>query len=490
MLSGKKKNMLAIPVEIQSIFHRTLINKSIPVKYHSHFKKWLRYYLDFCYKYNHPASEHQSLSYFIRKLQEKHQKEFQIKQAQQAVSFYYEIVESQRSSHREPVAKKILKNDDNSFSKKSVPNVKKTESALTEFRLANSIDYSGIVSESTLETIKETEPSKTITKSVSWLDAYNDLNSAIKVKHYSPKTLKSYTGWLRKFQAFTKSKSLDLLSDTDIKDFLTFLAVKRNVSSSTQNQAFNALLFFYRHVLKKEPGIIKDTVRAKRKPYIPVVLSKQEINAILLHQSYPYDLVIKMLYGCGLRLFECLNLRIHNFNFDAGILTIHDGKGKKDRTVPIPRMIVPELYLHLERVKKLHENDLKAGYAGAFMFGQIETKYKGCAKELIWQWFFPAKLLTSVPETGEIRRYHLHETHVQKALKKAVQQAQIIKRVSCHTFRHSFASHLLQANYDIRTIQELLGHSDIRTTMIYTHTIQSQTIKEAKSPLDFQINHC
>ncbi len=201
--------------------------------------------------------------------------------------------------------------------------------------------------------------------------------------------------------------------------------------------------------------------------------------------AYPNNLIVKLLYGCGLRMFECLNLRINNFNFDAGILTIHDGKGKKDRTVPLPEKILKELKAHLERVKNLHKKDLSSGYDGAFMFAAIEKKYKNCAKELIWQWFFPAIKLTTVPDTKEIKRYHFHETHVQVAIKNAVKDLGICKRVATHTFRHSFATHLLQANYDIRTIQELLGHSDVRTTMIYTHTIKSQTVKEAKSPLDF-----
>jgi integron integrase len=291
--------------------------------------------------------------------------------------------------------------------------------------------------------------------------------------------------WVKKFQTFTRNKDTLLLSSNDVKEFLTFLAVKRKVSASTQNQAFNALLFLYRHVIKKDFENLKDTPRAKRKRYIPVVLSREEIDAIFEHLLYPYDLVAKLLYGCGLRLFECVNIRVNNFNFDACILTVHDGKGKKDRTVPLPETILPELKAHLERVKNLHQIDLDANYSGAFLFDLLDKKYKNCARELVWQWFFPAKTLTLVPETGEFRRYHLHESHVQKAIKRAVGKSKICKRASAHTFRHSFATHLLQANYDIRTIQELLGHSDVRTTMVYTHTIKSKSIKESKSPLDF-----
>ncbi len=332
-------------------------------------------------------------------------------------------------------------------------------------------------------------PPNTIEKlstNADWTSVYNDLDAEIKIRHYSPKTLKAYRGWVRQFQNFIKSKGPQLLSNTDVKDFLTFLAVKRKVSASSQNQAFNALLFFFRHILKTEFGEIKDVPRAKRRPYIPVVLSRQEIDAIIDNLSHPYELVAKLLYGCGLRLSECLNLRINNFNFDNLILTVHDGKGKKDRTVPLPEKIISDLKKHLDSVISLHENDLASGYSGAFMFDRLEKKYKNAAKELIWQWFFSAKTLTFVPDTREYRRYHLHDTHVQKAIKRAVKKAKILKRASAHTFRHSFASHLLQANYDIRTIQELLGHSDVKTTMIYTHTLQSMTIKEAKSPLDFQ----
>jgi integron integrase len=237
--------------------------------------------------------------------------------------------------------------------------------------------------------------------------------------------------------------------------------------------------------LEKEFGHLEGVVRAKRKPYIPVVLSRQEVDRVIGFLDGPYALAAKLLYGCGLRLFECLQLRVQDLNFDMHVLTVHDGKGQKDRTLPLPQVLLPALSAQLEKVKQVHREDLAAGYAGTFLPGALGEKYPRAARELAWQWWFPAKTLTQVHDTQEYRRYHLHERDLQRAIKQAVERSQIPKRASAHTFRHSFASHLLQANYDIRTIQELLGHSDVRTTMIYTHTVPSVTLKEAKSPLDF-----
>jgi integron integrase len=413
----------------------------IPKNLHPFYLKWLRYYLDFCRKYSLKEAEKTSLPQFIKKLKTKKQTDQQQNQAFNAISLFYKM---------------------ESFSKdKTAP-----------FKIH--------------QNIKPYSREKPKITNASWVAVYRDLKSEINTRHYSPSTLKTYIGWARQFQNFTKSKDPQLLADADIKDFLTYLAVDRKVAASTQNQAFNALLFFFRHVLKNEFGELKDIPRAKRKPYIPTVLSREEIDSIIARLKYPYDLIAKLLYGCGLRLFECMNLRVNDLNFDTGILTVHDGKGKKDRTVPLPEKIIAELKDHLESVISLHQEDLKSGYAGAFLPNRIEKKYKNAARELVWQWFFPAKTMTFVANKNEYRRYYLHKTHVQKAIKRAVNTAKIPKRASAHTLRHSYASHLLQANYDIRTIQELLGHSDVRTTMIYTHTVKSVTIKEAKSPLDFE----
>lgn len=209
-----------------------------------------------------------------------------------------------------------------------------------------------------------------------WTPVFNGLRNAIKVRHYSPSTLKTYTGWTRKFQAYTRSKNSALLEVEDVKAFLTWLAVEQNVSASSQNQAFNALLFMFRHVLGKEFGKVDGIVRAKRKPYIPVVLSRREVDSVIALLKHPFNLIISLMYGCGLRITECISLRVHNFNFDMKILTIHDGKGKKDRTVPLPDALIDALKVKLDRVIEQHGFDLRAGCDGVFLMGQLEKNIK------------------------------------------------------------------------------------------------------------------
>ncbi len=464
----------------------------------NYFKKWLRYYLDFCEKYHFPPVRKESLSRFINKLQDKKQTKAQQEQAETAIKMYYQIVNSIIFSNKKPIPQPAPPSGYASFKDEKHLSFREVIARPAPYQkvmptLSRSSDQTSkrpgsllIVSQPEKGSV---EPSQPIRGSgASWKDEYSRLADEIQVRHYSPKTLQTYRGWTQKFQVFTRSKSPELLSSIDVKAFLTFLGVKRKVSATTQNQAFNSLLFFYRHVLSKEFRKIDGVVRAKRKPYIPVVLSRKEIETVIKHLEPPFDLVVKLLYGCGLRLFECLHLRVHCLNFDAGILTVHDGKGQKDRTVPLPEKIIPALERHLESLKALHQQDLDRKYVGVFLVNALEKKYKNAAKEFIWQWIFPAKVLTVENKTGELGRYYLHETHVQKAIKQAVGKARILKRATAHTFRHPATggtSHLLQANYDIRTIQELLGHSDVRTTMIYTHTVKSVTIKEARSPLDF-----
>jgi integron integrase len=468
--------MLPVPLPILTKFNAILEKQAVPSTLRADYKKWLRYFLDFCNKYSVPETRPDQVRLFINKLWEKKQTPAQQKQAAHAVSLYFEVQRKENTQGKD--IKTVTTSSDillplqvrerpPSFPQSVPP---KTHSyVLPAQRQPWRLWEDGYAVQS---------------ESPEWDAAIAELAAEIKTRHYSRKTLKTYAHWSRQFQRFLKNKPPKSLSSRDVKGYLTYLAVQCRVSASTQNQAFNALLFLFRHALKQDFGDYKDVPRAKKSKYIPVVLSRKEIESVLKHLQYPYDLVVKLLYGCGLRLFECLQLRVKDFNFEAHILTIH-GKGKKDRTVPLPESIIPELQSQLETVKGIHDQDLAAGFSGVFLDDLLAKKYPAAAKDLIWQWFFPQKSLTQVSTKRELRRYDLHETHVQGALYEAVRRAKLTKRVTSHTFRHSFATHLLQANYDIRTIQTLLGHSDVRTTMIYTHCIPSKTVKEAKSPLDF-----
>jgi len=468
--------MRPVPVPILTRFDAILEKRAVAPIQRADYKKWLRYFLDLCTKYPVPEARADRVRLFIDKLREKRQTPFQQNQAAHAVSLYFEM----QGKRETPTADFKTNSTTSMISEpqqvlKMSPSLpatippKTTSSVVLTHRQPWRLWEDGYA-------VKSDSPE--------WDAAIAELAAEIKTRHYSRKTLKTYAHWSRRFQRFLKNKPPKSLSSEDVKEYLTYLAVKCRASASTQNQAFNALLFLFRHALKQDFGDYRDIPRAKKSRYIPVVLSRKEIESVLKCLQYPYDLVVKLLYGCGLRLFECLQLRVKDFNFEAGTLTVH-GKGKKDRTVPLPQTIVPELTSQLELVKNIHDGDLAAGYAGVFLDDLLEKKHPSAAKDFIWQWFFPQKTLTLVVPAQELRRYHLHESHVQEALYEAVRWAKLTKRVTSHTFRHSFATHLLQANYDIRTIQTLLGHSDVRTTMIYTHCVPSRTVKEAKSPLDF-----
>ena len=449
IVSLRISSMITLPKALLTKFNVFLTESTVPVNEHATFRKWLHYYLDFCLKYNHSYIDRENLALFLKKLESKRQSKAKCDEASKAVLLYYQMAGSSEGRDRSS-------NNDVSLVRES------------------SVGYDQL-----------TKGGQMLNKGCPWVAELKKLTDEILVRHYSRRTLQTYMSWVKKFQSFLSSKDPGSIEVDDAKRFLTYLATDCHVAASTQNQAFNALLFFFRHVLGMEFGKIDGVVRAKRSNYIPIVLSRKEIDEVLKHLSSPYDLVVKILYGCGLRISECLNLRVQCFNFDMGVLTVHDGKGGKDRTVPLPVTILPELHQQIKLVEELHQQDLATkNYAGVFLPTALERKFKNAPKEFIWQWFFPALRLTRVPKSVDYRRYHLHDSHVSKAIKIAASTAAIPKRVTAHTFRHSFASHLLQANYDIRTIQELLGHSDVKTTMIYTHTVKSSTVKEAKSPLD------
>ncbi|MBF0431438.1 MAG: integron integrase [Fibrobacteria bacterium] len=330
-------------------------------------------------------------------------------------------------------------------------------------------------------------PKKIISKikdrPLDWNNALTRFADEIAVRKFAPSTLKSYRGWILKFKDFTAPKDLCEVSDSEVKKYLTWLAVKKNVSASTQNLAFNALLFFFTNVLERPYENLKDTPRAKRTKHVPTVMTKEEIFRIIKYLSEPYDLLVKIIYGCGLRLNESLGLRVQDIDLGNEMLIVKQGKGKKDRKIPLPLSIISELENQIEKVETLFEYDTKVKFQGAFIPAEIESKSKNAGKKWIWQFIFPASSLTLVKTEGVLKRYHLHDTALQKAFRKAAEKAKIPKRVTIHTLRHSYATHLLQLGFDIRTVQELLGHGDIRTTMIYTHAL-SNLNKKIQSPLD------
>lgn len=307
---------------------------------------------------------------------------------------------------------------------------------------------------------------------------------AIRTRHYSLRTEEAYVGWIRRYIFFHKKRHPAEMGEGEINAFLSHLAVKGRVSASTQNQALCALLFLYRHVLEKPFPTLENVVRAKRPKRLPTVMTRGEVRRILSKLSGMHRIAVTLLYGSGLRLLECLRLRTKDIEFGLNRITVRDAKGHKDRYVPLPVTVRAPLASWLSRVKQLHQNDLTEGFGAVYLPNALARKYPSAEREWAWHWVFPAESRSHDPRTGIERRHHLHETAVQRAVKQAANDAGIKKPVSCHTFRHSFATHLIEDGYDIRTIQELLGHADVKTTMIYTHVLSRSGGRGVRSPAD------
>lgn len=305
----------------------------------------------------------------------------------------------------------------------------------------------------------------------------------IRVKHLSYRTEEAYLGWIRRFILFHNKRHPKAMGAPEVRAFLTHLAVEGNVAAATQNQAFAALLFLYRDVLEKPLGNIENVVRAKTPKRLPDVLTKTEVQRVLAYLRGEQWLVANLLYGAGLRLKEALRLRVKDLDFDYRQITVRDGKGAKDRVTVLPEITISPLKDHLERVRQLHKEDLRLGFGEVYLPFALEKKYPNAAKEWIWQYVFPAAKRSVDPRSDVERRHHLGESVIQRAVKNALRQAEVVKKGSPHSLRHSFATHLLENGYDIRTVQELLGHKDVRTTQIYTHVLQKNKFG-IKSPLD------
>ncbi len=309
------------------------------------------------------------------------------------------------------------------------------------------------------------------------------LRAEIRARHYSPRTEQAYCLWVRRFVAFHGGVHPADLAEAEINAYVTYLAVDRDVSASTQTQALSAILFLYRHVLGEPVGELGGLVRARRSEHLPVVMTRGEARAVLAELSGESLLMASLLYGSGLRLTECLRLRVQDLDFGANEIVVRSGKGAKDRVTMLPASLAGPLRGQLRSARAVHEKDLAEGWGRVVLPGALDRKYPQASTDWRWQWVFPQERRWRNEQTGQQGRHHVHASILQRAVKEAVRRSGVPKHVGCHTFRHSFATHLLEDGYDIRTIQELLGHRDVKTTMIYTHVLNKGG-RGVRSPID------
>jgi integron integrase len=310
----------------------------------------------------------------------------------------------------------------------------------------------------------------------------DQVRRAARLRHLSLKTERAYVYYIRRFILFHNKRHPAEMGADEIRDYLTHLAVEDKVAASTQNVAFSALLFLYREVLQQELPRIEGVARANKPKHLPVVFTQSEVRDIISHLSGTTHLIASLLYGSGMRLMEVLRLRVKDIDFARNEITIRDGKGEKDRVTMLPQTVLETLNRHLERIKILHREDSAKGFGEVWLPYALERKYKNAHREWCWQYVFPSGKFSVSPHDTKLRRHHVSTSPIQKAVKTAMRKAGVHKQANCHTFRHSFATHLLENHYDIRTVQELLGHKDVRTTMIYTHVLNKGG--NVKSPLD------
>lgn len=484
---------------------QSLLNQAVPARHrHSHYLRWVRQYLVAQTQSGHPLS----VEVFLKQIKQRYNSTFMYEQARHALALYQKVrfeeqpqpqphharalpksrsVKSPTASPQKALPPKALPpkaRAPHPESSPPVPFVRKPPVAPRASRGPLPQSYQGSQSNQGNQSNQGSQ-----IKSL-WQRAFEQQRLEIELRHYSKRTLKLYTYWAKRLQRFVGSETSPLaLNEAHVKAFLGDLAIEQKLAASTQNQAFNALLFFFKHGLDRPLQELKGIPRAKRRRKPPVLLSQSEVATILKalprHGLQNYRLVVQMLYGCGLRLKEVLCIRLQDLDFDNNLLYVRRGKGDKDRVVPLPQLLRADLQRHIKAIRVLHQKDLEnKDYAGVFLPNGIDRKLPGAAKSFYWQWLFPAIQLTQLPDQEIWQRHHLHGSHVQKTLKQVIAQLGLLKRVSPHTFRHAFASHLLQAGYDLQTIQQLLGHSDIRTTMIYLHTRPHSEQKPVLSPLD------
>ena len=436
-----------------------LLKNGIPEKKFKWYVNWITQFTRFMNLKPLEQCTAKDVNCFLNKLREENREAWQVEQATNALRFMY------RDFLR--ISWALMKSESAYENKRAISD------ELQSCQFSQSQPYNTVFRDDVLT--KEIESK--------YKELFNRLRAEIRTRHYSLSTEKTYAQWLRRFLYFHVKKPFKNLHAAEIKGYLEYLAVERKVSSSTQNQALNAIVFFFKQVMKKEVGDIGTFTRARQRKRVPVVLVREEVDRLLNALSGVHALMAGLLYGSGLRLMECARLRVKDVDFAQNQIVVRDGKGNKDRITILPKRYHEPLQDQLSHVKKVYEEDVAKGFGEASFLPSLERKYPNAPREWIWQYVFPSTGLSMDPRSGKIRRHHLHETVLQRAVKKAAYKVGINKRVTTHTFRHSFATHLLQNRYDIRTVQELLGHADVSTTMIYTHVLNQPGLAII-SPID------
>jgi len=450
----------------------------VPLVQRPFYRKWLEEYYRFCVMRGLPVRDEGNLALYLDGMVKQGRAGFQVSQARAAVLLHWEAVEREtglgqatvRATPARPAARMGIASPP-----AAIPGREEGGSAddagKGEEHVGKGKAETGIDRDSDREGLKE-----------EWIHVLRRVEEEVRLRHYSPRTLKAYRHWTRAFAQACAAMPPGAVEEVQAKRFLAGLAA-RGVSAATQNQAFSAVQFLFANVWRRSFEDLAATPRAPHRAALPGVLRRDEVQMLLAELQPPFKLLTQVLYGCGLRLNEGLGLRIRDLDLRSNVLRTVNGKGNKSRAVPLPRKLAPLLEDHLKVVRGQYEEDLRAGYSGAFLPRPLAGKLPGAARDWSWQWVFPGKRLTLASEGGGLWRYHLHETTVQKEIKRAAKRSGMEKTVTPHTFRHSYATHLLQMGYDIRTVQDLLGHSDLATTMIYTHVVQSLSGR-VMSPLD------
>lgn len=405
----------------------------VPEKYRSFYVRWVRRFLLSEFNAKELAEKDKIVCYLDQLARDGSVQEWQVKQAEQAVKLYLNVYLPEENKERPAI-------DSESVSSH-----------------ARHLDSEAV-------------------------EAMKEMRKLLRLRHYAYRTEQTYMEWVVRYMEYTVRQGLEWNAGSSVRSFLSHLALRKNVASSTQNQALNALIFLFRESLQIELEKI-DAVRAKRGRRLPTVLSVEEVKRLLDQVKGPRGLMLRLTYGGGLRVSETIRLRVQDLDFDNHQLFVRSGKGDKDRTTLLPEILIPELKEQVKRVKKLHERDLRQGFGEVWLPGALDKKYPNAPREFKWQYLFPARNMSVDPRSGKTRRHHISEKVMQTALRNAVKAAEIYKHVTIHTLRHSFATHLLIAGTNIREVQELLGHKNVETTMIYTHVMRELGDKP-KSPLD------